>query len=229
MRPPRLVLFDLDGTLIDTEPTSLEAWISTGREFGIPMTHKMACGFIGRTTASVRDELLPYFEHEGMVEEFIEAKKKRCRSVFERELQAKPGAKTLLLHLQEWKVDVCVATSSARGRSQEFLRRLGLWEMIDFLVGAEDISRSKPDPEIFQTCLAHAKVPAEDALVVEDAYHGILAAHRAGIPCVMIPDLLAPTEPIEELGATVYSDLLVLDDALAKQFTALTLEELKQP
>ena len=120
----------------------------------------------------------------------------------------KEGIPELLAFLREQGIPCCVATSTKRPEAEAFLRLSGLLEYFSYIVTSGDVSRSKPDPDIFLlACEKNGTSPGE-AIVFEDSQNGVLAAFRAGIPVVCIPDIKEPEPYYAEKAAKVVPSAL---------------------
>jgi HAD superfamily hydrolase (TIGR01509 family) len=116
-------------------------------------------------------------------------------------LQALPGVKDAVRDAKRLGLKLAIASSSKHEWVDGYLRQLGLFETFDAIICREDVQRIKPDPELFLTALAALRVRADEALVFEDSPNGILAANRAGIRVVAVPN------PITAHGVIVGADL----------------------
>lgn len=177
--PFELVIFDLDGVLVDSEPTSSRVTAAALTEAGIEISAAEVCDrFLGVSTASM---LRTLGAERGcrLPEKFQENLRARILTAFERELEPVPGVAALLDALPE---DRCVASSSHPERIRRSLELVGLLERFaPHLFSAAMVSAGKPAPDLF--LLAAAKMAAEPArcLVIEDSEVGIRAAKAAGM------------------------------------------------
>jgi HAD superfamily hydrolase (TIGR01509 family) len=181
----RAVLWDLDGTLVDSAEFHWLSWRDTMAAEGVAITYQQ---FI-ETFGQKNDRILPGWLGPGADAERIrrigdakEAEYRRLAGV--RGLTALPGAALWVrrLHSQAWRQ--AIASSAPRENVGVMLRALSLEEMFDAIVSAEDVSRGKPDPQVFLTAADRVGVPPESCIVVEDAAAGVEAARRAGIKCI---------------------------------------------
>ncbi|MFG3254747.1 HAD family hydrolase [Streptomyces sp. NPDC048172] len=188
-------LFDLDGTLVDTEPRSRAAWAALFAAHGVPVAPHALDAFAGRPGKEAIAEHLADFPGHTAEELYQEAKgysggpgMPATRPV--------PGAVALLVRLREEGVPLAVVTSGTREYAKGELAALGVLDLLDALVTADDVTRGKPDPEGYVRACALLDVRPEDAVVFEDAPAGIEAARRAGAFCVA----LTVTQPAEALA-----------------------------
>lgn len=190
MKDKKLIVFDLDGTLIDTEPTSIESWIIASREFNFELKREEILKFIGRNVSGIKDLSLKLRGENYPFDEIYERKRQIAMELFKEKVNPMPYAKESLQRLKEMGFSMCVATSSARQRSLNFLEKAGLSSYIDFLISGEEVEHSKPDPEIFNKAITMAGYESENAIIVEDSLNGIKGARASGARVVLIPDML---------------------------------------
>jgi HAD superfamily hydrolase (TIGR01509 family) len=124
-----------------------------------------------------------------------------------------PGTIELLQYFQAQKVPMAVASSSDRAVIEEKLRQSGIISYFDVLIGGDEVTHGKPDPEIFLKAAAALQVPIEDCYVFEDSFNGVRAGAASGALTVMIPDQVPPTEEISSL-CTLQDSLLKAKEAI---------------
>ncbi|KAF5058977.1 HAD family phosphatase [Proteiniclasticum sp. QWL-01] len=209
---PKLIIFDLDGTLLDTEPISIKAWIQAGQEYGVSLKEEQFHPYIGRNAQSIQDLSKDLFGPGFPFEEIYQRKKAICQEHYTRGIPMKPGVQELLGALRDLEIRACVATSSAKVRSEGFLERNDLLRYFEFLISGEEVVHSKPDPEIFNRCLTRAGVKETEAMIVEDSRNGIIGARRSGAQTVLIPDLIRPDEQMREHADLMFDSLFEFRD-----------------
>lgn len=176
------VLFDLDGVLVDATEWHYEALNRALCLFGFDISrYEHLSGYNGLPTRKKLEMLsvekgLPSALHATLSrlkqiytrDEVLT----RCRPVFEKEY--------MLSRLRKEGYRLAVCSNSIRESLQMMVHQSGLDEYFDFLVSNEDVSRPKPDPEIYTTAISRMGVSPSESLIVEDAPHGIEAARRSG-------------------------------------------------
>jgi beta-phosphoglucomutase len=180
--PPRAVLWDLDGTLADSSDQHWRAWRDAMAELNRTLTvEQFAATFGQRNDRFVRQWLGDDLADEAVVR-FGDEKEARYRRLIQTEgLAALPGATEWVNRLDAAGWRQAVASSAPRQNIEVMLRTIGLDRLLDVFVGAEDVTKGKPDPEIFLAAASRLGVPAPRCIVVEDAAVGIEAAKRAGM------------------------------------------------
>ena len=179
----RLVIFDLDGVLVDSEPLSGAALIAELAVIGVTLTlEEVRRDFLGRSFVAVAAGLRARMG-AGFPDDFEGRYRTRLFAAFETELAPTPGVTAMLDALP---VPYRVATSSTPVRARKALEVCGLWERVEGRVDtASEVSRGKPAPDLFLLSAARAGAAPGDCVVVEDSAPGIAAAEAAGIPSVL--------------------------------------------
>jgi HAD superfamily hydrolase (TIGR01509 family) len=183
----KAVLFDVDGTLIDSNDQHARAWVAALAEAGYSIPFERVRPLIGMGGDKVLPELVPGLEEDSPQGKAIgEARK---RSFKERELDTIPptrGARELLEAVRARGVRVVVATSAKKSELDGLLARGDLGPLVDVAATGDEAQDSKPDPDIIGAALEKAGVEAADAVMVGDTKYDIEAAHRAGVACVAL-------------------------------------------
>ncbi|MFD2467621.1 HAD family hydrolase [Amycolatopsis silviterrae] len=175
-------LFDLDGTLVDTEPRSQAAWRRLFSQHGVALAGPLLASFAGRPGKTVLAENLHLFPGDATVDDLFAEAMSYATSAAE----PMPGAVELVQALHELGWPIGVVTSGTRDYANAELTALGVRPLFETVITAEDVSRGKPDPEGY--LLGCTRLGAEPArtVVFEDAPAGIEAAKAAGTFCVAI-------------------------------------------
>jgi sugar-phosphatase len=179
-------LFDLDGTLVDTEPRSQAAWARLFRAHGVE-DNGVLTSFAGRPGLEVLKEHLTLFPGHDAEELFAEAVR------YLAEQPAAPpvrGAADLVRRLASARIPMAVVTSATQDYARRELTRLGVLDEFAALVTTDDVHRGKPDPEGYLAGCAALGVAPEHAVVFEDAPAGVAAAKAAGTFCVAVTTTL---------------------------------------
>ena len=200
MKIPDLFIFDMDGTMFDTEPISYGAWQAACREFGYELPKELFCSVIGMDNRRICDVFYDHFGSSFPYEEICREKVRLQMTCYkEQTVPEKAGLRTLLAFAKQQGSRCAVASSSPEGQICALLEKAGLDAAFDVVQSGEFVARGKPEPDIFlETCRRAGTEPAR-ALVLEDSANGLLAASRAGIPSVFIPDMAPVPEEVELL------------------------------
>lgn len=180
------ILFDLDGTLIDTESLSIEAGLVAFAEQGYPITRAFLEGLVGTDDASSEAAFRVAFPGIDLA-----AVNVRFRAIYHdhvaRGLDLKPGVATLLTQFDQ---PAAVVTSSGRQSAGNKLSIAGIAGHFAHVVTRDDVLAAKPDPEPYLLAARLLGVAPARCLVFEDSEPGAEAAHRAGCLVVQVPDVV---------------------------------------
>lgn len=213
------VIFDMDGLMLDTERLSREFQRRAIEERGIPY-QDLSRLVIGRNAAVIRQI---HMERYGSDYPFDEIRA-RARELWDQYLRdhpvpVKPGLFSLLRWLRERGIPRGVASSTSAASARPLLEKGDIAPYLDTMVFGDMVSRSKPEPDIFLEAARRLSAKPEHCVVIEDSPNGILAAHRAGMRPIMVPDLI---EPDEELSKLLFGRLERLDQVIPLLEAALT-------
>lgn len=193
------VIFDMDGLMLDTERRRKEFQRQASEERGIPYQN-LSHLIIGRNRAEVRRIHMeaygadyPFDEIRARADELWDA------YLLDHPVPVKPGLFPLLDFLREKGIPAAVATSSSRPFALPLLEKAGVTPYLSAMVFGDTVEKSKPEPDIFLAAAGLLGAEPGKTMVLEDSPNGILAAHRAGMLPVMIPDMLGPDEELQKL------------------------------
>jgi beta-phosphoglucomutase len=181
------VLWDLDGTLADSREFHWRAWRETMREAGVEITEAQFLASFGQRNDAILSKWLDGPVAADRIREIGEAKEALYRRFVQDEgLTPLPGAVEWLerLHREHWRQ--AIASSAPRLNVEVMTRVLGFTDSLGALVGAEDVQRGKPDPDVFLAAASKLGVAPPRCVVVEDAAAGIEAARRGGMRSIGI-------------------------------------------
>jgi HAD superfamily hydrolase (TIGR01509 family) len=204
----KLVIFDMDGLLFDTEWPSFQALKEAVERRGFTFTienYKQLIGLAHGKSMEVMQQMyggkLPY-------EEIMIDYRKRFKAILANNgVGIKRGAIKLLDALDQRGMKKCIASSSARETIASYLKLAGLEDRFDFYISGNEVKKGKPHPDIFLEACKIAGEPVESALVFEDSLNGLKAACAAEIRCILVPDLIDPTEEMKEMAYKIIEDL----------------------
>ena len=212
-KPVRALIFDFDGLIVDTEGPGFRAWSEVYEAHGcaLPFEKYSACiGTIGG------------FDLHGYLEE--QSGRSFERSELERACKARwlelvndqqlqPGIATCISAAKARGLKLAIASSSTRKWVARNLRRFGLLGQFDTVCTRDFVSAVKPDPALYLLALEKLAVTADEAIAFEDSPPGILAAKRAGLFCIAVPNSLTKDLPLDRADRRLSSlEELDLDD-----------------
>lgn len=217
MNPPvvRAVLFDLDGTLVDNMPFHIDAWIESARALGREITAATVMrDFAGRRNEEILPALLGRPVPADELAALADAKEARYRELFAPHVAPVRGTLALLDELAARGVVVGIASAAPKPNRDFVLDRLGLRDRFAVVVGAEEVARGKPAPDLFLLGAERLGVDPRAVLVFEDAHLGVQAAVAAGMRACGVTTG-EPAAVLTAAGAMATSpDLHDLPDAL---------------
>lgn len=190
----KLVIFDVDGLLLNTEFVWDTVWKNVADKYNEPRfydLHKYAVGITGKETEDLITNNLP--DVENPLQMLQEARNIGVQ-LLKTEVDVMPGAFELLDYLKARNFTLAVATTTPRNLTMERLKQTGLIDYFQVIVCGDEVKRRKPDPEIYTTVLMKTGYSADEAIVFEDTGYGITAAYNAKIRPVMVPSLRQPND-----------------------------------
>lgn len=207
------VIFDLDGTLTDTEKYYQIAWPKALNHFGYEVTKERVLEFRSLGRPFAYDRFREWFGPDFEYNKVREYRKSLIEDLIEKEgISLKPGAVEILTWLRENGIKTALATANEYERTERYLKKIGLFEYFDEIICANMVSFGKPAPDIYAYACEKLDLAPDRTFAVEDSPNGVNSAHGAGCKVIMVPDL---SEPDEELMKHIYArvdNLLCIKD-----------------
>ena len=213
--PYQAVVFDMDGLVLDSEPTFQRAWQQAADALGLILADADCRAFSGRQYADIEQALRERFGPEFPLQTFRE----RSADCWHRHVEAfgipvKPGFDRLIELLRRRRIPFCLATNSGRSNTLECLRLAGIHDRFDEIVSRDQVNRAKPAPDLFLEAAKRLSAVPGECLVLEDSAIGIDAAHRAGAIPLLITDQPRVVEEAADQPFLVLPSLLSVADLL---------------
>ena len=200
MEKVKLVIFDMDGLIFDSEKVSYDSWIEAAKVFNINFDMKLFYRLLGTNHESVRNTLINEFGDKINVDDYIEERRKINFSKISNGVEKKEGLDELLEYLTEKNIRKAVATSSNRELALNLLSKANILHYFDYVLCGDEVKKSKPDPEVFLNVAKKLEVNPENCMVLEDSEAGTIAGSRGRMRVIIIPDLKEPDEDIVRLA-----------------------------
>ncbi len=195
----KAVIFDMDGTLIDTENQFLSEWMAADGSHD-PYLREVLTSVTGTTREMTEQIILekmgpsyPYARIRAAVDDALEYKRTHGM------LPLKPGAEEMLKTLTERGIRVALASSTRRSLVEQEMKTVGLYDYFDLIVCGNEVARGKPAPDIFLAAAEKLHLKPDECMVVEDSFNGIRASRAAGMRTLMVPDLKQPDDEIRAM------------------------------
>ena len=212
MKKYKGIIFDMAGLLFDTEMTYYHANQVVADRLGISYDFEVYRQYIG-----ISDEELIATYHKKydqkygkeIVDRLVKESHEQIFADFSQgKVTLKPGVEALMKRLNELNIPKVIASSNTLNYIQLLLSHSPIQDEFQSIISAEDVHAAKPNPEIFLKALSKLGLAKDEVLIFEDSKNGILAANRAGIDVIMIPDLIEPTSDLREKTVGVYHSLV---------------------
>lgn len=203
----KAVIFDMDGTLVDTESLGVRAWKAAARDLGLDLPDSVMMGFIGRTLSGVLEELAKLYGNERDAERLWRRHKKLRDEWVLQDLPLKPGATECLDELAERGYHLGLATSSRRETAERNLRLVGLFDKFETVTCGDEVVNGKPDPEMYLLACERAGAAPTECAVVEDSRNGCVAGIAAGAHVFAVPDLVPLPQEVKDGAEAILGTL----------------------
>ncbi len=197
------VISDMDGVMLDSEKLYVRFWCEAARSFGYPMEKKHALGIRSLARVFAVKKLQGWF---GTEFDYDSVRNKRIelmdKYVAENGIEAKSGAKELLIWLKQNGYKTALATATPVDRASLYLKQVGLLEFFDVICSAREVKRGKPEPDIYLLAAKRLGLAPGECMALEDSQNGVRSAFAAGCKTVLVPDL---DNPENELKGCLYA------------------------
>ena len=202
------IVFDMDGLLLDSERIVLDAFLLVCEHFELGDRTELLKQCIGTNRDYTRARMTEAF---GSGVDFNEFQNmwtlKHEEIVGDDAMPLMDGARELLDLIQQLDIPRAVATSTRSAQALDRLEKADLLHYFEFVVGGDQVTNSKPDPEIYLAATQKLGCNPTSCLAFEDSENGVRAALGAGLRVIQVPDLVAPSTNVRALGHTILASL----------------------
>ena len=212
----KAIIFDVDGVLVDSYRAHLESWQMLAREAGVTFTEEDFARTFGRTS---RDILLECFDanlDDAALRALDDRKEALYREIVADSFPAMPGAAELIRALDHDGWSIAAGSSGPPENVELCLAQLGVRVAFDAVITGRDVTRGKPDPQVFQLAAQRMNAPADRCIVVEDAPAGLEAARRAGMHRVVFVSTARTEQELLDADLRIKSFDEISADQLAR-------------
>ena len=186
----KAVIFDFDGVLVDSEKANIEAAVATFKELELPLSEVEIQSIPGRSSV----DFIPLFlENRNIADSSVhrlvwEKNKDNYDKIWDEAVSLTPGVNQLISSLKENGKVLAIATTNRQVTVEKFFRKFGFRQSFSAIITGEDVTKRKPDPEVYLLVAQKLGVNTNEAIAVEDTEVGIKSAKAAGLKCIAVPN-----------------------------------------
>lgn len=180
------VIFDMDGTLADSTRADYLAWERLFQDYDQKLSYEEYIPLLGIKSVTVANKYLPLKDEQELKDALARKLVYFEDIINENGIFALPHAGDFLKQVHQAGIPMALATSSRRAKMEMVMERLGFLGYFDVIVAGEEVTKSKPDPEVFIRAAEKLKADPQKCLVFEDAVHGVQSAKEANMKCIAI-------------------------------------------
>lgn len=204
----KAIIFDMDGLMIDSERVTFECYQERLKDMNLTMDEKFYKTLLGKPIKGIYQRFYDVYGNDFPIENVIQDVHQLMAERFETEgVPVKKGLVELLHYLKDNNYKTIVATSSNRDRVDKILAQAKITEFFDDSICGDEVTKGKPNPEVFLKSCQKLGANVDEAIVLEDSEAGIQASYDANIKVICIPDMKYPEKQYEEKTFKILKDL----------------------
>lgn len=204
----KAIIFDMDGLMIDSERVTFECYQERLKDMNLTMDEEFYKTLLGKPIKGIYQRFYDVYGNDFPIENVIQDVHQLMAERFETEgVPVKKGLVKLLHYLKDNNYKTIVATSSNRDRVDKILAQAKITEFFDDSICGDEVTKGKPNPEVFLKSCQKLSVNVDEAIVLEDSEAGIQASYDANIKVICIPDMKYPEKQYEEKTFKILKDL----------------------
>ena len=204
----KAIIFDMDGLMIDSERVTFECYQERLKDMNLTMDEEFYKTLLGKPIKGIYQRFYDVYGNDFPIENVIQDIHQLMAERFETEgVPVKKGLVELLHYLKDNNYKTIVATSSNRDRVDKILAQAKITEFFDDSICGDEVTKGKPNPEVFLKSCQKLGVNVDEAIVLEDSEAGIQASYDANIKVICIPDMKYPEKQYEEKTFKILKDL----------------------
>ena len=204
----KAIIFDMDGLMIDSERVTFECYQERLKDMNLTMDEEFYKTLLGKPIKGIYQRFYDVYGNDFPIENVIQDVHQLMAERFETEgVPVKKGLVELLHYLKDNNYKTIVATSSNRDRVDKILAKAKITEFFDDSICGDEVTKGKPNPEVFLKSCQKLGVNVDEAIVLEDSEAGIQASYDANIKVICIPDMKYPEKQYEEKTFKILKDL----------------------
>lgn len=211
---PDAVIFDMDGTLVDTERVSQTAWRRAAADLGLSVPDRIWNDFVGCSLPNAHRMIDDEFGDPALTDRLFAHQRELFFAIEAEELEPCDGALECLRTLHEAGLTLALATTTHRDRAEALMERFGMAPYFSSMTFGDEVERSKPAPDIYLKAAGRLGADPARCAAAEDSVNGVRAAAAAGMGVYMVPEWACCTPEVAALCAGVLTSLRELPDEL---------------
>lgn len=212
------VIFDMDGLMFDSEKLYYQANLAAAKVMQLGYPDSYYERFIGASDEDLMGFFTEAFGGKAQMQRFMQLTYQKINEFVQAgKLEKKPGLDALLAFLDQVQLQKIIASSNYHEKIDSFLTAGNIQHEFPQIVSMDDVAKGKPAPDLFLKAAAKLALPKDQLVILEDSLNGFKAAENAGIRCIIVPDLVAPTAEVKANAWQVLPDLFAVQAFLKKQ------------